>query len=190
MSLQNGVTAMSLQDSGIAISLQDSGKAVSLQDSDISMSPRDSGKATSLGRAMSLQDSSRAVSHPDSDRAMFLPATFDYGDFVDSDEECEVEEVTEAVERYNNGLYYPICIGDVLVGKYRIEHKLGHGGFSTVWLACDIQQDKYVALKIMISGTGEDEYRMQTEIIRTVQDTSNWQFSRIPGDLFPSQPPR
>ena len=57
---------------------------------------------------------------------------------------------------------------------YRIEHKLGHGGFSTVWLARDIQEEKDVALKIMIPGNaGEDEYKMQTEILRTVQDTSN-----------------
>jgi serine/threonine protein kinase len=59
----------------------------------------------------------------------------------------------------------------VLIQTYRIEHKLGHGGFSTVWLARD---RKDVALKIMIPGkAGEDEYHMQNEIISTVQDTSN-----------------
>jgi serine/threonine protein kinase len=86
----------------------------------------------------------------------------------------ELEEYTEGPERYSNGLYYPICIGDVLVQKYRIEHKLGHGNYSTVWLAHDILKEKDVALKIMVSGNaGEDEYDMQKEIISTVQDTSN-----------------
>jgi serine/threonine protein kinase len=63
----------------------------------------------------------------------------------------------------------------VLVQTYRIEHKLGHGCFSTIWLARDIQEEKDVALKIIISsgGVGEYEYKMQKEILRTVQDTSN-----------------
>jgi serine/threonine protein kinase len=65
----------------------------------------------------------------------------------------------------------------VLEDTYRIEHKLGHGESSTVWLAHDIKRGKDVALKIMIAeykgeDEGEDEYRMQKEIIRTVQDTS------------------
>jgi serine/threonine protein kinase len=99
---------------------------------------------------------------------------FDYGDFVDSDDEGLLEEETEPAERYDLDLYYPICIGDVLVQTYRIVHKLGHGGYSTVWLARDIRQQKDLALKIMIHGnSGEDEYDMQKEIIHTVQDTSN-----------------
>jgi serine/threonine protein kinase len=46
---------------------------------------------------------------------------------------------------------------------------------ATVWLARDmIQEEKDVALKIIIPGdTGEYEYKMQTEILRTVQDTFN-----------------
>ena len=79
---------------------------------------------------------------------------FDYGD---CDDEGLLEQYTEPAERYDLGLYYPICIGpicigDVLVQTYRIEHKLGHGGYSTVWLAHDIQKQKDVALKIMIQS--------------------------------------
>ncbi|KAN0066765.1 Protein kinase-like domain containing protein [Elaphomyces granulatus] len=100
-------------------------------------------------------------------------AEFDYGDFVDSDGECEVEELSEEPKDYALGYYYPICIGDVLNKTYRLEHKLGHGNFSTVWLARDISMEKYVALKIISPGKGENEYNMQNEIKRTVQDTSN-----------------
>ncbi|KAN0070890.1 CMGC kinase [Elaphomyces granulatus] len=86
-----------------------------------------------------------------------------------------VEEYVEDVKNYARDVFYPICIGDVLVQTYRIEHKLGHGCFSTIWLARDIQEEKDVALKIIISsgGVGEYEYKMQKEILRTVQDTSN-----------------
>jgi serine/threonine protein kinase len=63
--------------------------------------------------------------------------------------------------RLNAGLFYPICIGDVLLQTYRIVHKLGHGESSAVWLARDTQNENYVALKIMICGNeGEDEYNM------------------------------
>ncbi|KAH9207633.1 kinase-like domain-containing protein [Leptodontidium sp. 2 PMI_412] len=98
----------------------------------------------------------------------------DYGEFVDSDQGGDVENVSEPVERYSQGLYYPVCIGEVLEERYRIEHKLGWGGYSTVWMAHDVQLRKSVALKIMIPGEkGDYEHQMQNEILRTVRDTSH-----------------
>lgn len=77
--------------------------------------------------------------------------------------------------RWPKTLYYPICIGNILAHRYRIEHKLGHGGFSTVWMARDIRKGKDVALKIMVSGdVGEHELAMQREIVRSVRDTSKF----------------
>lgn len=98
----------------------------------------------------------------------------DRGDFVDSDDEYEVEDVSEDPRRYLQGLYYPICIGETLADQYRIEHKLGHGGFSTVWMAHDMLGKRDVALKIMTPGeSGEREYEMQRRVIEVVQDTSH-----------------
>ncbi|QGI67679.1 hypothetical protein CEK26_011632 [Fusarium fujikuroi] len=89
-----------------------------------------------------------------------------WGDFVDSDGECDVEDACEPVDRYEEGLYLPICIGEVVADRYRIEHKLGHGGFSTVWMAHDMDQGKDVALKIMTANfEGEREFLRQNEII-------------------------
>ena len=62
-------------------------------------------------------------------------AVFDHGYFVDPDNEDDVEAEAEPRERYTEGLYYPVQIGDILDRRYRIEHKLGWGGYSTVWLA-------------------------------------------------------
>src|ERR1700712_5562700 len=91
-------------------------------------------------------------------------ATSDYGDLIgyDTDEENErwdIEDHSEPIERYRGlSQYYPVCVGEVLVQRYRIEHKLGHGGFSTVWMAHDIFQGKNVALKICVAGKqGEHE---------------------------------
>ncbi|KAI8412484.1 hypothetical protein FOFC_05741 [Fusarium oxysporum] len=77
-----------------------------------------------------------------------------WGDFVDSDGECDVEDACEPINRYEEGLYLPICICEVIAGRYRIEHKLGHGGFSTVWMAYDMHKGKDVALKIMTADPG------------------------------------
>lgn len=98
----------------------------------------------------------------------------DCGDFVDSDEEHDFEEKSEAPERYASGrLYCPIRIGQVLAQTYRVEHKLGHGSFSTVWMAHDIKRSRDVALKIKVSGDDADyELSMQNTVMRTVQDTS------------------
>src|SRR5258708_87233 len=44
----------------------------------------------------------------------------------------------EEIEDYQPGGYHPISIGDTFdQGRYRILHKLGFGGSSTVWLARD-----------------------------------------------------
>jgi serine/threonine protein kinase len=102
-----------------------------------------------------------------------IDSVSDWGDTVDSDGEADVEDASEPLERYEQGLYYPTCIGEVLAEKYRIEHKLGHGGFSTVWMAHHLPGKKDVALKIMTPGeAGEREYKMQNEITSHVRDTS------------------
>ncbi|KAF5618706.1 CMGC kinase [Fusarium sp. NRRL 52700] len=98
----------------------------------------------------------------------------DWGDYANSEDEYDVEEASENLQRYVEGLYYPICIGETLANQYRVEHKLGHGGYSTVWMAYDTLGKKNVALKIMTpEGPNEHEYKIQTEIARDMQDTSH-----------------
>ena len=44
----------------------------------------------------------------------------------------------EPLSRYQSGGYHPVSLGDTFKnGRYKIQHKLGWGGFSTVWLAKD-----------------------------------------------------
>lgn len=106
--------------------------------------------------------------------------TTDFGDFVSTeDEELDLEEVVEPWQKYDikesSHVFYPIRVGEVLEERYLIEHKIGFGGLSTVWMAHDLQNKRDVALKVLSSAQewGENETRMQNEILQNVQDTSH-----------------
>jgi serine/threonine protein kinase len=98
--------------------------------------------------------------------------TVDYGYFVGSEDEDDVEVMAEPRDRYIRGLYYPVQIGEMLDNRYWVQHKLGWGGYSTVWLAYDTQDEKAVALKILSPDNDQTEYHIQNIILRIVQDTS------------------
>lgn len=103
----------------------------------------------------------------------------EFGDFVSTeDEELDLEEIVEPWYNYNgketSHVFYPICLGEVLIGRYLVEHKMGSGGGSTVWMAHDLHDKKDIALKVMASGEWADnEICMQNEIIQNVQDISH-----------------
>ena len=62
----------------------------------------------------------------------------------------------EDVEKYRKGGFHPIHLGDALKGgRYCVLHKLGYGGFSTVWLARDKHQDRLVSLKVLAAEASQ-----------------------------------
>lgn len=63
-----------------------------------------------------------------------------------------IEDV-ERMEYYRAGGYHPVTIGDCLHNRYRVVHKLGHGTYSTIWLARDERDNRYVAVKICTADT-------------------------------------
>lgn len=62
-------------------------------------------------------------------------------------------------EEYRPGGFHPVHIGDKFGkgGRYRVIHKLGRGGSSTVWLCRDQDTQKYVALKIVIANKSHEK---------------------------------
>ncbi|KAK0666773.1 kinase-like domain-containing protein [Cercophora samala] len=66
-------------------------------------------------------------------------------------------EHVEDLEKYRRGGFHPVHLGDKLekVGakhRYEVIHKLGYGGFSTVWLAHNLIEGGYFALKIVCAS--------------------------------------
>ncbi|OJJ49268.1 hypothetical protein ASPZODRAFT_157692 [Penicilliopsis zonata CBS 506.65] len=82
------------------------------------------------------------------------------------------EADVEYLEEYVPGGYHPTLIGDTFCsGRYAIVHKLGFGGYSTIWLARDQQRGRYVSLKILTARASPDsregkilDYLMKSDI--------------------------
>ncbi|OAX78444.1 CMGC/SRPK protein kinase [Emergomyces africanus] len=88
-----------------------------------------------------------------------------------------VEE--EKTQYYSPARFYPARLGEVLNDRYQLATKLGHGSNSTVWLARDLNQwrwlkDKYVALKINSSIRQSQKHTARSELdtLRILSETN------------------
>jgi serine/threonine protein kinase len=91
----------------------------------------------------------------------------------DDDEPFVDYEWIEGVEwlsHYRPGGYHPIYLGDQLHGRYRIIHKLGSGGYSTIWLARDEQQQHGLgAVKVGTSYSRSREVEILSILSQSLQ---------------------
>jgi len=79
-----------------------------------------------------------------------------------SDRKYKIIDDVEDIELYTEGGFHPLDLGDELQnGRFTIVHKLGFGGYSTVWLARDNVKEKYVTLKVSIAQASEDEEKVE-----------------------------
>ncbi|KAJ9203259.1 hypothetical protein DTO164E3_2730 [Paecilomyces variotii] len=73
----------------------------------------------------------------------------------------------EPLHRYQKGGYHPMTLGSFLDNKrYKILHKLGWGGYSTVWAARDLREETYVAIKVSISERRDSEINRELDIMK------------------------
>ncbi|KAG6008247.1 hypothetical protein E4U43_000189 [Claviceps pusilla] len=90
------------------------------------------------------------------DDIALLPSTTAHGTYFGG-----VDDDVENLDEYTEGGYHPIHMDDYLgraqEKRYRVLHKLGHGGFSTVWLCRDEQLRRYVAIKVMTADVSPDQ---------------------------------
>ncbi|TKY67130.1 kinase dsk1 [Spatholobus suberectus] len=78
----------------------------------------------------------------------------------------------ECMEDYRRGGYHAVRVGDTFNnGRYVVQSKLGWGHFSTVWLAWDTLNSRYVALKIQKSAQHYTEAAMdEIKILKQVAE--------------------
>ncbi|PMB65357.1 SRSF protein kinase 1 [Beauveria bassiana] len=72
----------------------------------------------------------------------------------------------ESFYGYVRGGYHPVAIGNRLGGHYKVLNKLGHGGYSTVWLARDERFQRLVAVKVCVADMSPRE----SEILSLLRD--------------------
>ncbi|KAL2063913.1 hypothetical protein VTL71DRAFT_4407 [Oculimacula yallundae] len=83
---------------------------------------------------------------------------------------CGVEEI----ELYRKGGYHPVLLRDeIRDGQYQIIHKLGHGGFATVWLARDTIEERYVAIKIIMADASENAMDIDIKITKHLRERAS-----------------
>ncbi|POR33360.1 Serine/threonine-protein kinase SRPK [Tolypocladium paradoxum] len=63
--------------------------------------------------------------------------------------ETPIEE--ETLPHYEREQYYPVHVGAVFKAKYQVAGKPGYGAYSTSWLCQDIQNNKYMVVKVSTS---------------------------------------
>ncbi|KKZ67473.1 hypothetical protein EMCG_06849 [[Emmonsia] crescens] len=93
----------------------------------------------------------------------------------------------EPLHRYRQGGYHPVILGEYLnAGRYKVLHKLGWGGYSTVWAARDqrlyktvrlmlpvCREEVYVAVKISVAERDQDG---DTRELQTMKELASHHF--------------
>ncbi|XP_058801193.1 SRSF protein kinase 3 [Phymastichus coffea] len=94
--------------------------------------------------------------------------TIEDEDEMFSSEDDEQEDSSD----YCKGGYHPVKIGDFFLNRYHVTRKLGWGHFSTVWLCWDLQDKRFVALKVVKSASHFTETALdEIKLLKDVRDT-------------------
>ncbi|KDR77682.1 hypothetical protein GALMADRAFT_224941 [Galerina marginata CBS 339.88] len=76
----------------------------------------------------------------------------------------------EDIELYRPGGFHPVHISDTLDSdRYQVVHKLGYGGFSTVWLCRDRHLHQYVAIKILTADESNRPLNREFDMLQQLE---------------------
>ncbi|EGD94895.1 CMGC/SRPK protein kinase [Trichophyton tonsurans CBS 112818] len=88
--------------------------------------------------------------------------------FTALDERQKIEE-----ERFGNYVaecFYPVHIGEIFQSRYQVITKLGYGATSTVWLCRDLQEHRYLTLKVNVRSKGPNPEIELTNYMKSIED--------------------
>ncbi|PYH66775.1 putative protein kinase [Aspergillus vadensis CBS 113365] len=88
-------------------------------------------------------------------RLPYLPRRAMSSSHPTQDSAKQIEE--ERMPAYERGLYYPVELDYVFQSRYQVISKLGFGANSTWWFCSDLQHHRYIALKIYISSSRDNQ---------------------------------
>ena len=96
----------------------------------------------------------------------------------------------ELIRHYRPGGFHPVHLNDTFNnGRYRVVNKLGHGGFSTVWLVKDEITQKYASLKILAAEASDSERLILRHLQRNCLDDRGGEYVlRLLDDFVHSGP--
>lgn len=100
----------------------------------------------------------------------------------------------EDVEQYTIGGFHPVCLYDLLNGRYEVVAKLGQGGYGIVWLCRDIRKEAWRAVKILTARHSQ-ENMTDWKAVQMLQDAGatreQWEAAHIqlPIDHFWTEGP-
>ncbi|KAI1347028.1 kinase-like protein [Xylaria sp. FL0043] len=114
-----------------------------------------------------------SVRRASSSAASSAPREFPSTGFEVIDAANKVEE--ERLPFYQSEEYYPMRIGEVVGGHYQVSAKLGYGTTSTVWLARDLRDQRFWALKVHINTL---KHNQELEVYRHLASATTEQHSR------------
>ncbi|KAG9516375.1 kinase-like protein, partial [Aureobasidium melanogenum] len=86
----------------------------------------------------------------------------------------------EPLDRYEPGGYHPVRLHDVFAGgRYKVISKLGHGSFSTTWIARDSMLSRNVALRITVAEASSPNNRERRVLQALSESKSTLQSDRM-----------
>jgi serine/threonine protein kinase len=65
-------------------------------------------------------------------------------------------EDVEPYHDYRPGGFCPVHLGTNITERFKVVHKLGSGGYATVWLCRDLENERWVAVKILAARNSRD----------------------------------
>jgi len=88
--------------------------------------------------------------------------------------DIEYPAPVESPNDYCVGGFHPVHLGDTLgnAGRYRVVHKLGDGGFATVWLCRDLYEQKWRAVKINAAAASNPEHSPEFAVSERFADVT------------------